>query len=210
MKIKELKNAEETRLEEERLAEKKRQAQKIKREKDKRLAEEKRQAQKIKREKDKRLAEEKRLKNKFKFGDKSYFTVSGKKQEFMDIIYEDPYDLTGKKFSYTGYISYVTETPRNSVWGYRFDTFVDEGGEYLKNINMVQSGETIPLLAVAKPLDQTVDQAKKERKSILKFLKQSENRKAIVKITGVMKNFSNTGDLYLELDTYKIVELMKK
>ena len=164
LKIKELKNAEEKRLEDERLAEEKRQAQKIKREKDKRLAEEKRQAQKIKREKDRRLAEEKRLKNKFKFGDKSYFTVSGKKQAFMDIIYEDPYDLVGKKFSYTGYISYVTETPRHSVWGYRFDTLVDEGGEYLENINMVQSGETIPLLAVAEPLDQTVDQAKKERK----------------------------------------------
>ena len=75
---------------------------------------------------------------------------------------------------------------------------------------MVQSGETIPLLAVAKPLDQTVDQAKKERKSVLKFLKQSEGRKAIVKITGIMKNFSNNGNLYLELDTYKIIEFIKK
>ena len=156
------------------------------------------------------MAEEKRLKNKFKFGDLSYFIVNGQKQDFMDIIYEDPYDLDGKKFSYTGYISYVSERPRDTVWGYHFDTYVDQGGEYLESINLVQPGETIPLLAVANEFKLNPDQAKKERKSVFKFLKQSEGRKAIVKITGIMKNFSNNGNLYLELDTYKIIEFIKK
>ena len=210
LKAKEQKNAEGTHLEEEHLAEEKRLAQKIKREKEERLAEEKRLAQKIKREKEDRLAEEKRLKNKFKFGDLSYFIVNGQKQDFMDIIYEDPYDLDGKKFSYTGYISYVSERPRDTVWGYHFDTYVDQGGEYLESINLVQPGETIPLLAVANEFKLNPDQAKKERKSVFKFLKQSEGRKAIVKITGIMKNFSNNGNLYLELDTYKIIEFIKK
>ena len=146
----------------------------------------------------------------FKFGDKSYFVIDGQRQDFVDVLSEDPYDLSQKKFSYTGYISsYISETERNKIWGYRFDTSVNEGGYYLKNINMMQSGESIPMLAIANSLKQSVEEAKSERKRIFKFLNKAKGQNAIVQITGLMKNFSNTGDLYLELDTYKIIETLK-
>jgi len=146
----------------------------------------------------------------FKFGDKSYFVIDGQRQDFIDILSEDPYDLSQKKFSYTGYISsYISETERNKIWGYRFDTSVNEGGDYLKNIDMMQSGESIPMLAIANSLKQSVEEAKSERKRIFKFLNKAKGQNAIVQITGLMKNFSNTGDLYLELDTYKIIETLK-
>ena len=146
----------------------------------------------------------------FKFGDKSYFVIDGQRQDFVDILSEDPYDLYQKKFSYTGYISsYISEMERNKVWGYRFDTSVNAGGAYLENINVMQPGESIPMLAVANSQKQSTEEAKSERKRIFKFLNKAKGQNAIVQITGIMKNFSNTGDLYLELDTYKIIETLK-
>ncbi|MDA8761168.1 hypothetical protein N9M89_06245 [Amylibacter sp.] len=146
----------------------------------------------------------------FKFGDKSYFVIDGQRQDFVDIQSEDPYDLNMKKFSYTGYISsYIAETERHKIWGYRFDTSVNEGGDYLENISMMQSGESIPMLAIADALKQSNEEAKSERKAVFKFLNKAKSQNAIVQITGLMRNFSNSGDLYLELDTYKIIETLK-
>jgi len=139
----------------------------------------------------------------FKFGDKSYFVIDGKRLDFIDIRSEDPYDLSMKKFLYTGYLSYyISETERNKVWGYRFDARVIDWG--------ADQSEAIPLLAVANPQKQSAEEAKSERKAIFKFLNKAKSTKAIVQLTGLMRNFSNSGDLYLELDTYKIIETRKK
>ena len=149
-------------------------------------------------------------KSSFKFGDKSYFVIDGQRQDFVDILSEDPYDLSQKKFSYTGYISsYISETERNKIWGYRFDASVNEGGKYYKSLKSMGSGESVPLLAVANSLKQSVEEAKSERKRIFKFLNKAKSQNAIVQITGLMRNFSNSGDLYLELDTYKIIETLE-
>jgi hypothetical protein len=145
----------------------------------------------------------------FNIGDKSYFVIDGQRQDFIDIKSEDPWDLKNKKFSYTGYVGwYMTETERNKVWGYRFDARLDEGGGFLKGLGIMNEGETIPLLAYANE-NLTIDQNKLARKSIYKFFNKAKQLKAVVEITGMMKNFSNSGDLYLELDTYKIIQTIK-
>ena len=145
------------------------------------------------------------------FGDKGYFVIDGKKVEFIDIIAEDPYDLNKTKFTLYGYIdSYVQEAKRDKIWGYRFDTKVGEGGEYYKNLKQMgfqTDNDTISLLAIARSSKQTVAEAKEARKSLVKFFNKARGSKAIVKISGTMKNWSNTGDLYLDMETWQIIEM---
>ena len=57
--------------------------------------------------------------------------------------------------------------------------------------------------------EEVVEEAKSERKRIFKFLNKAKSQNAIVQLTGLMRNFSNSGDLYLELDTYKIIETLE-
>ena len=142
------------------------------------------------------------------YGEKGYFVIAGKKMDFIDIIAEDPYDLSNTKFTLYGYIaSYVGETERDQIWGYRFDTSVGEGGSYLKSINRVQtSSDSINLLAIARSRKQTVDEAKDARRSLVKFFNKAKGSKAIVKISGIMKNWTNSGDLYLDMETWQIIE----
>jgi hypothetical protein len=143
-----------------------------------------------------------------KFGDKSYFVINGEKVDFIDIMAEDPYDLNGKKFIYYGYISsYISETKRDEIWGYRFDTSVDEGSTYYEYSKSMGSGESIDLLAIARPNKQTDDEAKRARKSIFKFFNKAKGLKATVKISGTMKNWSNSGDLYLDMETHEIIDI---
>ena len=74
----------------------------------------------------------------------------------------------------------------------------------------MNKGLSIPMIAIANKSKQSLEEAKLERKRVYKFLNQVKDFNAIVQITGVMRNYSNTGDLYLELDTYKIIETLKK
>ena len=143
------------------------------------------------------------------YGEKGYFVIDGKKVEFIDIIAEDPYDLNKTKFTLYGYIDiYIQEAERDKIWGYRFDTKVGEGGKYYERLNKVaMSPDNISLLAIARPSKQTVDEAKDARKSLVKFFNKAKGSKALVKISGIMKNWSNTGDLYLDMETWQIIEM---
>lgn len=146
----------------------------------------------------------------FKYYDTGYFLVDGEKIDPLDLAATDPYDMAGVEAIYYGYIGYsVTEAPRDSVWGYRFDTTMDPGkvvGD-ISNPRYLQYGDlNVDLLFMGDQVNDSVESAKADRIRIYKALMKSKELKAAVKVTGVFRNWRNTGALYLAGSSIEIID----
>jgi hypothetical protein len=146
----------------------------------------------------------------FSYYDEAYYVINGSRVDPLDVKASDPYDLDGSEAEFYGYIGYiVSETPRNKVWGYRFDSSLEPGklmgtGNY-KYLN--SSSNDVPLLFVANSIRDTVESAKADRIRYYKALNSAKSFGAAVKVTGKFRTFSNTGDLYFDGSNIEILAM---
>mgnify|MGYP004024481015 FL=1 len=143
----------------------------------------------------------------FSYGQEGYYIINGQKTEASDVSANDPYDMAGNEATFFGYISTVVyEWPRQEVFVYRFDAYLDEG-EFLEHLGYVRGGSfLVPLVFAGDQNNDTVESAKADRIKFFKALKNAKEQKAVVKVTGTFRVFSNSGDLYMQGVDIEIIQ----
>ena len=115
--------------------------------------------------------------------------------------------MDGVKAIFFGYIYYYfTETPRHEVWGYRFDAKLDVGNIDNRNDFVSYGDVMVPIVFLADQYNDTVESAKADRIKFFKALKNAKEQKAVVKVTGTFRVFSNSGDLYMKGADIEIIQ----
>jgi hypothetical protein len=147
----------------------------------------------------------------FTLGDLGFVMLDGKKVSYLDLASEDAIKLSGKEVEIYGYTNYFSESDPFKVWGYRFDFEMYEG-EFLKNIKtMTSTDPKITIVAAPsqlnkypEPLTETLASM---RKAVFKAVTQAKGGKALIRVRGFVKAFSNTGAMYISTES---VELLAK
>ena len=89
---------------------------------------------------------------------------------------------------------------------YRFDAYLDEG-KFVKHLGFVMGGSfSVPLVFAGDQNNDTVESAKADRIKFFKALKKAERQRALVKVTGTFRVFSNSGDLYMQGVDIEIIQ----
>lgn len=146
----------------------------------------------------------------FVYGQQGYYIINGQKTDAIDVAANDPYDMDGIEATFYGYIGFsMTETPRHKIWGYRFDTELDEGKvQKMGSSSYINYGDqSVPLLFVANQYSDTVESAKADRIKFYKALSRAKSLGAAVKVTGTFRVFSNTGDLYMRGADIEVIQM---
>ncbi len=152
------------------------------------------------------------IENEFKFGTLGFILLDGKKISYLDLASENAIKLNGKEVEVYGYINYHQESEPFKEWGYRFDFQIFEG-EFYESIKSITTTEPqISVLAAPNKLksypEPLTDTLASMRKKVFKTLTQARMGKALIRVKGSIKIFSNTGGMYIS--TEDSVDLIAK
>jgi len=152
------------------------------------------------------------IENELKFGTPGFIMLDGKKVSYLDLASENAIKLNGKEVEVWGYINYHEESKPFKEWGYRFDFQIFEG-EFYESIKTIKTTEPqISVLVAPNKLksypEPLTDTLASMRKNVFKTLTQARMGKALIRVKGTMKIFSNTGEMYIS--TEDSVELIAK
>ena len=150
-----------------------------------------------------------------KWGMLGYVILEKEKMEFLDFISNDPLEMNGKKVTIFGYLGlYQRETPKNKVWGFRFNTVITPGKEAKSKYETFSApsyhDEEINLtIKPSRSRHQGNDIYKKLmklRKKVFITLKKSRKCDALIKIDGISSQYSDTLELYVETEDIELID----
>ena len=150
-----------------------------------------------------------------KWGMLGYVILEKEKMEFLDFISNDPLEMNGKKVTIFGYLGlYQRETPKNKVWGFRFNTVITPGKEAKSKYETFSApsyhDEEINLtIKPSRSRHQGNDIYKKLmklRKKVFITLKKSRKCDALIKIDGISSQYSDTLGLYVETEDIELID----
>jgi len=127
----------------------------------------------------------------YKFGDEGFAVVDGERVELIDIL-ASPDDYYQKEVEVYGYFWREHETDPNRAWGYRFDLKLSN----LSGYNWL-NGDQIDIIVVPNKSEDSPKDLNKMRASAFKAFRKTNKAKSLVKFTGTIGLYSNTGGVYI-------------